>query len=103
MTKKAKIIGIVGIIFSILIFVGAIFVNTASFKRGFKTFTSNLSGGIPRVITVYDSNGKEVKTYEGTADIEVSNDRLLWEDENGLRHQIILGGGFVTIDEVKEQ
>ena len=63
------------------------FSSTEEGKRTIKDFTSNVSGGIPRQVKVYDFNGKLIEEYEGTFDIETNHDNyLLFDDESGLRH-----------------
>ena len=83
------------IIFTVTI---AAMVGCASTEREFKSFTSEMNGGLDRTLTVYDYNGKELRTYEGKIDIEVSpsNDKVLF-DLNGKRN--IIRGGIVIIEE----
>ena len=70
----------------------------ASVEREFKSLNSELNGGLNRTLTVYDYNGKEIRTYEGKMDIEVSpsNDKVLF-DLDGKRN--IIRGGIVIIEE----
>lgn len=42
----------------------------ASIQRGIKDTQSEWSGGLNRVITVYDENGKVIKTYQGKIDLD---------------------------------
>lgn len=73
-------------------------VGCASTEREIKSFTSELNGGLDRTLTVYDYNGKEIRTYEGKMDIEISpsNDKVLF-DLDGKRN--IIRGGIVIIEE----
>ncbi|NDO45668.1 hypothetical protein [Clostridium sp. MD294] len=47
--------------------------STEKGKRVVKDFTSNVSGGIPRQVKVYDINGELIEEYEGTFDIETNH------------------------------
>lgn len=78
------------------------FNSTADGARALKTQESNLNKGIPREVTVYDVNGNIVKEYKGRFDVVYDDDRILFDDENGLRHIIYYPTGTVTIDELKE-
>ena len=76
--------------------------STAAGARAYKTQQSNFSNGIRRKVTVYDIQGKIIKEYEGTFDIEYDADRILFDDENGLRHIIYYPTANVIIDEIGE-
>ncbi len=75
--------------------------STEGGKRFIKDFTSDVSGGIPRHVKVYDINGELIEEYKGTFDIETTNDNyILFDDENNLRHIIYFTTGTVIIDEL---
>jgi len=75
--------------------------STEGGKRKVKDFTSDVSGGITRHVRVYDFNGKLIEEYQGTFDIETTNDNyILFDDENNLRHIIYFTTGTVIIDEL---
>lgn len=79
------------------------FTATEKGKRMLKDFTSNVSGGIPRQVKVYDINGKLIEEYEGRFDIETNhNNYILFDDESGLRHIIYFATGSVIIDELEQ-
>lgn len=79
------------------------FTATEKGKRMLKDFTSNVSGGIPRQVKVYDINGKLIEEYEGRFDIETNhNNYILFDDESGLRHIIYFTTGSVIIDELEQ-
>ena len=89
---------IYGIIVGFLLASIAMMVNgcTSSQKRELKAFEANWVGGVDRKVTVYDYNGKVIKTYEGKIDMSKSEhevDLLL----NGKR--IIIHGGIVVAEE----
>jgi len=79
---------------------------TASGKRAMKTQESNLGNGIERELTVYDMQGEVIEQYKGRFDIDFGNtesgERVVFDDENGMRHVIYPGGGVVIINEVGE-
>ena len=74
---------------------------TAKGERARKTQDSNLRYGLNRKIEVYDATGNLIKTYEGKFDIEYDSDRIIFDDENRLRHIIYYPTGTVIIDEVE--
>lgn len=90
------------IVVAILIIASAFYLtSTEGGKRLIKDLTSNVSGGIPRHVKVYDINGKLIEEYKGTFDIETTNDNyILFDDENNLRHIIYFTTGTVIIDEL---
>lgn len=77
--------------------------STASGARALKTQESNFNHGIMRRITVYDVRGDVLQTYEGKFDLEYDDDRILFDDDKGLRHVIYYPTGTVIIDEIKEE
>ena len=77
------------------------YTNTASGERELKNQNSNLNYGLNRRIEVYDATGNLIKTYEGKFDVEYDSDRIIFDDENRLRHIIYYPTGTVIIDEVE--
>lgn len=73
--------------------------NTEGGKRAIKDTKSNISGGIERIVTIYDVNGKKIKEYSGKFDVEYDSERIKFDDEKGKRHMIYYTTGTVTIDE----
>lgn len=76
------------------------FNNTAAGARALKTQQSNFGNGINRVITVYDIEGDVIQQYEGKFDIDYSDERILFDDEQGNRHIIYFKTGTVIVTEV---
>jgi hypothetical protein len=71
---------------------------TATGKRHLKNIVSNTSGGLDRVVTVYDYSENKVKTYEGKIDIEdYEEGSKIKFDLNGKR--IIIYNSPVIIEE----
>ena len=113
----AIVVGIIGIIFSIAIwvmddnpggsilciFITAVLVlliigggfwycnNTAGGIRAMKDQQSSLSNGLMREITITAEDGREIFHYVGKCDIETNGNYILFEDENGLRQMIYWG------------
>ena len=78
------------------------YTNTASGLRAKKSEKSNFQNGVRREVTVYDMQGDIVKQYEGKFDVDYDNDRVIFDDENGLRHIIYYPTGTIVIDEIGE-
>lgn len=98
-----KILGmIVCIVIAVGIWVAGWFycTHTEGGKRALKTQQSNFNGGIERRVLVYDVLGNVIADYQGKFDIEYDNDRILFDDEEGLRHIIYYPTGTVIIDEI---
>lgn len=74
---------------------------TEAGKRQWKSWTSNTDGGLNRVVTVYGMNGQEIKKYSGKFDVDHDENRVIFDDENGMRHIIYYPTGTVTVDEVQ--
>jgi len=102
---KGIIIGlVVGFVLSLILLVAMLWYynNTASGSRALKTQQSNFTNGIKRKVEVYDATGNLIKEYVGTFDIEYDDDRILFDDEHGLRHIIYYPTGTVIVDELAE-
>ena len=100
--RVGKIIGIVAtVIVTAAIIAGSIWwlYYTEGGQRAIKTFDSETTGGLQRTVCVYDMEGDLIRTYEGKFDIEYDDNRMMFDDENGVRHQIFYSTGTVTVDE----
>ena len=83
MKKKIFIaLAIVGCLLIILIS-GA---SCSSCDRAVKDVGSDLSGGLNRVVKVYDFNGNEMKTYKGKIDLEPNDSGIVKFELNGKRY-----------------
>ena len=69
---------------------------TESFRREFKSFKSNVSGGLERTVTVYDYNGEVINSWEGKFDVSASENEVYF-DIDGKR--VIVHGGIVINEE----
>ena len=47
-------------------------------------------------------DGDVLAHYKGKFDVEYSDERILFDDENGQRHIIYFKSGTVVVDEVSE-
>lgn len=101
-----KIITIViGIILAVGVWFGIhwYFTNTASGLRAVKSQQSDFSNGIERQIIVYDMEGDIIEEYQGKFDVEYTDERILFDDENGCRHIIYFKTGTVIVNETGQK
>ena len=84
--RKRTISGIIMLV--IIVAVIALFLNTASFKRYFKSIRSDFSGGLNRTVTVYDYNGQVIKQYDGKFDIQENDTKVFFDMDDGRRINI---------------
>ena len=89
---KKKMIAVI----LVLVICAMALVGCASWNRGWKSFTSDLSGGLDRRITVDDYNGNEIHSWTGKIDISESESEVFF-DLNGKR--TVIHGGIVIIQE----
>lgn len=68
----------------------------AGLSRGIKSIGSDISGGLQRTVTLYDYDGKEIKSWSGKIDADNTQDRTVF-DLDGKR--TIIRGGIVIIQE----
>lgn len=71
-----------------------------SWERQKKTLDSEYNGGLNREITVYSSTGAEIWRFKGKFDIDYSDGRILFDDENDIRHTIYFENGTVIVNEL---
>lgn len=100
--KGCIIGGLIAIIISGIMWAGVAwwFANTESGKRALKTQDSNFNGGITRQVLVYDMDGDLIAEYKGKFDIEHTDGRIMFDDENGQRHIIYFKSGSVIVNEL---
>ena len=80
--------------------------DTESGERAQKNFKSQTSGGLYRIVKVYDMQGEQIAEYKGKFD--VAEDHLdgvtkIKFDADGKRHIIYSSTGTVIIDEIGEE
>lgn len=59
---------------------------TASTQRSCKSCSSNMAGGLNRVVNVYSLDGNLIATYEGIIDIDNNSNGSVMFDLNGKRY-----------------
>lgn len=93
--------GSVAIILVVIILVIGLLVltfNGANFQRTIKSWRSNYTGGLYRIVSVYDYNGNLLREYGPTMiDISESENETFF-DYNGNR--IVIHNAIVIVEEV---
>lgn len=69
----------------------------ASWRREIKSVKSDFHNGLDRTVTVYDYNGKIIKSWSGKFDVSSSETEVYFDDENNKR--VIIHGGIVINEE----
>lgn len=69
----------------------------SSCSRGWKSFQSDVGGGLNRTVTVYDYNGEEIQSWTGKFDVSESENEVYFDDSDGKR--VIIHGGIVINEE----
>lgn len=69
---------------------------TASFRRGMKDWSSDVSGGLNRTVTAYSNTGEKIGEWSGKIDIEYDDNKVKF-DLQGKR--VIITGGIVIAEE----
>ena len=82
---KKKLLIIVGIASCLLIILIS-GVSCSSCDRVVKDVGSDISGGLNRVVTVYDMNGNVLQTYKGKIDLEPNGSGIVKFELNGKRY-----------------
>lgn len=104
-TNVGKIEGSVGSVLVCFAIAGLIFwwlYSTESGSRAQKSFESETSGGLYRVVKVYDMEGEQLAEYSGKFDVQEHNNSGITKikfDCDGKRHVIYCSTGTVIIDE----
>lgn len=72
----------------------------AGFQRTLKSFKSNYTGGLYRIVSVYDYNGNLLREY-GPAMIDISeSENETFFDYNGNR--VVIHNAIVIVEEVNK-
>lgn len=94
---------VVLVLILIVIFASNMYFNSESGKRLLKDIKSEYQGGIVRSVKVYTENGELIYEDKGKFDIEVSDNKLKYIDEEGKVQIIYLGNsGVAVVNEVDE-
>lgn len=90
------VIIVVALVIGMLIFT----FSGASFQRTIKSWRSNYTGGLYRIVSVYDYNGNLLREY-GPAMIDISeSENETFFDYNGNR--IVIHNAIVIVEEVNK-
>ena len=74
--------------------------SSANFQRTLKSWRSNYTGGLYRIVSVYDYNGNLLREY-GPAMIDISeSENETFFDYNGTR--IVIHNAIVIVEEVNK-
>jgi hypothetical protein len=84
------------LIIAIIVACCFLFTRCSSVQRQFKSWSSDLSGGLDRTVTLYDYNSNSIASWSGKIDISESENEVYF-DLNGKR--TIIHGGIVVIQE----
>ena len=93
MKKKFLLVTIISIMTTVA------FSSCASWERTKKDWESETGNGLERELRVYSSTGEEIYSFTGKFDIDYTEERILFDDEDGKRHTIYFKGGAVVINE----
>ena len=94
--SSVLIIIVVALMIGMLIFT----LSGANFQRTLKSWKSNYTGGLYRIVSVYDYNGNLLREY-GPAMIDISeSENETFFDYNGTR--IVIHNAIVIVEEVNK-
>lgn len=89
-----------GIVIGFFLLLGVVCVGivnqTGSVRRFSKGVESNLTGGLERIVTLYDYNGNVVKQWHGKIDMSEATDETDFIVDG---KRIIIHGGITVIEE----
>lgn len=80
-----------------IILVSGLLGGCSSCSRMGKSISSDMKGGLNRMVTLYDYNGEEIRHWSGKFDISESENEVYFDDQNGKR--IIIHGGIIVNEE----
>jgi len=97
------ICAIVATLLAIAMSAGSLFwlYGTAPGQRELKSFASETSGGLSRVVKVYDLQGDLIDTYEGTFDIQEDSSKVFFDlpQEDGSTKRVQIYNATVIVEE----
>lgn len=77
-----------------------------SYDRMVKDFKSDYGGGLKRKVSVYDYNGKLIKTWEGRFDTQMGDTsgvpyvKFDIPDSTGRKVRVLVQGGIIINEEI---
>lgn len=95
MNKRKSTAGVI-IVSAIAVCALIVALNSASCRRLWKSFSSNVGNGLERTVTLYDYNGNVIKQYSGKFDVTSSETETFF-DIDGKR--VIIHGGIIVNEE----
>lgn len=99
MRSKTSVLIII-IVVALTIGLLALIFSGAGFQRTIKSWRSNYTGGLYRIVSVYDYNGNLLREY-GPAMIDISeSENETFFDYNGQR--IVIHNAIVIVEEVNK-
>lgn len=99
MSKTSSILIII-LVAALVIGMLALTFSGANFQRALKSWKSNYTGGLYRIVSVYDYNGNLLREY-GPAMIDISeSENETFFDYNGTR--IVIHNAIVIVEEVNK-
>ena len=99
MSKTSNILIII-LVAALVIGLLALIFSGANFQRTLKSWKSNYTGGLYRIVSVYDYNGNLLREY-GPALIDISeSENETFFDYNGTR--IVIHNAIVIVEEVNK-
>lgn len=82
---------------AVIFMIGSCMSHSAGIQRNWKSMKSDWNKGLDRTVTVYDYNGKSIKSWTGKFDVSDSEKEVWFDDANGKR--VIIHGGIVINQE----
>lgn len=100
MRSRSGSIAVILIVIILVIGLLALTFSGANFQRTIKSWRSNYTGGLYRIVSVYDYNGNLLREY-GPAMIDISeSENETFFDYNGNR--IVIHNAIVIVEEVNK-
>lgn len=98
MRSRSGSVAVILVVIILVIGLLALTFNGANFQRTLKSWRSNYTGGLYRIVSVYDYNGNLLREY-GPAMIDISeSENETFFDYNGNR--IVIHNAIVIVEEV---
>ena len=100
MRSRSGSVAIILVVIILVIGLLALTFSGANFQRTIKSWRSNYTGGLYRIVSVYDYNGNLLREY-GPAMIDISeSENETFFDYNGNR--IVIHNAIVIVEEVNK-
>ena len=100
MRSRSGSVAVILIVIILVIGLLALTFSGANFQRTIKSWKSNYTGGLYRIVSVYDYNGNLLREY-GPAMIDISeSENETFIDYNGTR--IVIHNAIVIVEEVNK-